>query len=113
MKQLIIFSLVIVGLVGCQPSTESVEQDVQTLMQTTYDTDATLKKYHLVASKVVVVHAEGNKYSGVATVTMDGKEHSVSLTVVDDGKNLIYESDKDAFGFLFERAYTEALSESP
>ncbi|MEO7208124.1 MAG: hypothetical protein ABI145_15395 [Steroidobacteraceae bacterium] len=87
--------------------TDSVGEDAKRVMQSNFDSEPDLKPYHLSVSKVAVVHADGNNYAGVATVLMDGKEHSVGLKIQDDGRTIIYKADSDAFLFLVESALSK------
>ena len=94
---------------GCRPSTDEVGDQVRVLLQQKLDQQPEFRPYHLVVSKVDVVREEGNKYQGIADVVMNGKDHSVPLKILDDGRRVMYETDPGAFLFVAQESYEDTL----
>jgi hypothetical protein len=99
----IIFLSLLVLLAGCHPSVETVAIEVKNLLQSKIDSDPGLKKSHLVVSDVSVIHEEGNRYGGIATLLLGGEPHTVSLKILADGSKVMYEASDGAFLFATQR----------
>lgn len=99
-------TLVAIGLclAGCQPSADSVAHETKVLLQSKFDSEPDLEPFHLRVSKLEVIHEEGTRYRGIATVAMDGTNYSVVLRILDDGHKLMYETDPGAFAFTAQHA---------
>jgi hypothetical protein len=91
-------------LAGCQPSTDTVEQDTKQALQSKLDSDPDLKPFHLKVSSLDVVHEDGTRYRGIATVMMGGANYSVTLRILDDGHKVLYETDQGAFAFISQHS---------
>jgi hypothetical protein len=81
------------------PSREAaVADEVKTSMQNKFDTDRQFSQYHLVVSKVNVMHKSGNEYEGLAVVhTPKNVDHNVAVHVIAEGNRIMWQSDPGAF----------------
>jgi hypothetical protein len=71
---------------------------VKTSMQQTFDTDQKLAQYHLVVSKVDVIHKSGNEYEGLAVVhSPKNVDHNVAVHVTAEVGRIMWRSDPGAF----------------
>jgi hypothetical protein len=91
-------------LAACQPSTDSVERDTKQALQSKLDSEPDLKPFHLRVSSLDVVHEDGTRYRGIATVTMDGVKYSITLRILDDGHKVLCETDQGAFGYVLQHS---------
>jgi len=109
MKKALLVTAFALILCGCRPSTDEIGRQVKVMFQQKMNQDPEFSKYHLFVSRVDVVQEEGNKYQAIATVLMKGREHSVSMKILADGHQVMYETDPGALLF----AVQESLQESP
>jgi hypothetical protein len=49
-------------------------------------------------------------YAGIATVALDGEDHSVPIKIVADGEKVIYQTEQGAFAFVAQRAIKDAMT---
>jgi hypothetical protein len=71
---------------------------VKTSMQQTLDTDPQFARFHLVVSKVDVMHKSDNDYAGLAVVHgPKNVDHTVAVHVTSDGDRVMWQSDPGAF----------------
>jgi hypothetical protein len=71
---------------------------VKTSIQQTIDTDQQLARYHLVVSKVDVIHKSGNEYEGLAVVhSPKNVDHDIAVHVSWEGGRVMWRSDPGAF----------------
>jgi hypothetical protein len=110
MKTIAFLATALIALVGCHPSTETISAQVKTLLQSKLNSDPDFKDYHLTVEKVDLIHDEGNKYAGIATISMGGEEHSVGLKILADGEKVIYETDQGAFLFAVQHALRDTIN---
>jgi hypothetical protein len=76
----------------------AVAGEVKTSMQNKFDTDPQLSQYHLVVSKVNVMHKSGNEYEGVAVVhSPKNVDHDVAVRVTGEDNRIMWHSDSGAF----------------
>ncbi len=71
-----------------------------------------LAEYHLHLEKLTVLHEEGNKYKGLATVSYNGSGHEVPVDIVADGKDLAWEVQPGAFLFAVQDQYQKSLADA-
>jgi hypothetical protein len=75
-----------------------VGNEVKTSMQQTFDTDQRFAQYHLVVSKVDVMHKSDNDYEGLATVhSPENVDHTVTVHITAEGDRVMWKSDPGAF----------------
>ncbi|AWN02635.1 hypothetical protein SEA_XAVIA_33 [Mycobacterium phage Xavia] len=88
---------------GRGPSTDDVAEFVQKGMQNHLATDPKYSKYALEVRDVSLVPTTGNEYKGVAEVYWhrDRAVHNVAITVVYDGSQGIWQTERGSFLFLF------------
>jgi hypothetical protein len=114
-KGLFAIVLLALALAGCKMSNEALGREVMASMQETYDSDPKLSKYGLKYTDISVVQVQGNQYQGIATVTHEGEEHSVSVDIIYDGDTFIWSVQDGEFAFLapvlFKDSYQEMLEE--
>lgn len=78
------------------------------------DTQPLLKPLKLAIVNVEVIHLNGNEYKGVTTVrTFQGTTRDVILTIVVDGEKSMWESEKGAFGWVYEDGFPPGTAEQP
>jgi hypothetical protein len=100
MKKFALLAGLIFALAACQPSTQGIAENIKSRLQSRFDSEPEFKPYHLTVSEVDVIHEEGNRYRGLATVAMNATKHDVNLTILDDGEHGMYELEPGAFNFL-------------
>jgi hypothetical protein len=75
-----------------------ISSEVKESMQHTFETDPQFAKYHLVVSKVDVMHKSGNDYEGMAVVdSPKAVDHDVAIHVTAEGDRIMWQSDPGAF----------------
>jgi hypothetical protein len=75
-----------------------LDSKVKTSMQQKFDTDQQFAQYHLVVSKVDVMHKSGNEYEGLAVVHgPKNVDHNVAVHVTAEGRRIMWQSDPGAF----------------
>ena len=100
MKKFALLAGLLFALTACQPSTKGIAENIKSRLQSRFDSEPEFKRYHLSVSEVNVIHEEGNRYRGLATVSMNAIEHNVNLKILDDGDHGMYELEPGAFNFL-------------
>lgn len=87
-----------------------IGSEVKTSMQQTFDTDQRFAQYHLVVSKVDVMHKSGNEYEGLAVVhSSKNVDHNVGVHVTAEGDRIMWQSDPGAFAWAaFEQFNSSA-----
>ncbi|MDR1231991.1 MAG: hypothetical protein LBK61_11410 [Spirochaetaceae bacterium] len=90
-------------LASCGMNQAELEREVASQFQRDLDTDADLKAYGMNVSDVTLVKSGGHAYNGYVTVTLDGAEHDIGVTVTVNGDSFMYETKPLAFGFLVGR----------
>ena len=103
MKKAVFATILMLTLCGCRPSTDQIGEQVKVLLQEKLDQEPAFKKYNLVVSRVDVMREDGNKYRGIATVVMNGVEHSVTLVILADNDQIMYEADPKSFFFVLQQ----------
>ncbi|MCP1376004.1 hypothetical protein [Dyella lutea] len=85
---------------GWLPAMFSTKADLETsvvqLMQEKFDSTPQIASYHLYVNKVTLIHVEGNRYKGIATVIANGHPYDVPVDVTADGKQVMYQMDTSA-----------------
>lgn len=85
------------------PDTDVLAEQVKASMNQTLDTDANFKQYSFDVKSVTVIHASGNEYSGMATVTANGgPEHQVPITVTAADGKIMWKSEPGAMMFAVQ-----------
>lgn len=97
------------ALTACQPSTKGIAENIKSRLQSRFDSEPEFKRYHLSVSEVNVIHEEGNRYRGLATVSMNAIEHNVNLKILDDGDHGMYELEPGAFNFWRPRVLDQKI----
>ena len=73
---------------------------VKISMQHTFDTDQRFAQYHLVVSKVDVMHKSGNEYEGLAVVhSPKDVDHNVAVHFTAEGDRIMWQSEPGAFAW--------------
>ncbi|WP_186216268.1 hypothetical protein [Burkholderia gladioli] len=86
--------------------TESVSKTLQEKLD-----QGDLAEYHMHLEKLTVLHEEGNKYKGLATVTFEGKAHEVPVDIIADGKNLAWEVPAGSFMFAAQERFKKSMAD--
>lgn len=73
------------ALSACSMSTAMLEEEVLDL----FNEEA--EETGLYATNVTLVHVEGNEYTGIITVLMDGVEADFDIEVMCDGRSFTYQ----------------------
>ena len=102
-KIAIILALVILS--SCGMSKSDVESTVKRSFQEQVDTDPTYQKYEMKVLYVTLIETGSNKYEGTITVKIKNNTHNVSITVLADGNNVLWETKPMAFGFLMQYGF--------
>jgi hypothetical protein len=84
-------------LIGCGPSTEDLSKQVTESMQHKLDSDPMFSDMHLAVRSISLIHASGNVYQGIASVSSASTTHEVSVKVTADGTNMFWQTDPGAF----------------
>lgn len=100
MKRLLAILAVSLVLSGCGPSLKDVESQARESMQNYMDTDASMSGYSVKVDAVEAIKENGNTYRGIARVQVGGEEYPVSVSIVADGDNLMWSTERGAFMFL-------------
>lgn len=75
-----------------------ISSEVKESMQHNFETDSRFANYHLVVTKVDVMHKSGNDYEGLAVVhSPKGVDHDVAIHVTAEGDRVMWQSDPGAF----------------
>jgi len=98
-------------LVACRADTDDIGRQVTSMLQSSLDTDAQFKDFHLKALKVEVVRVQGNEYRGMATVRDYGGDHPVPVKITYDGSKILYETEPGAFAFVVQTQLKKAQDE--
>ncbi len=97
---LAVFFLVL--LTGCGLSKEDIGQAVKESMQETLKSDPSFKKYNLKVSDVSVFQKGGNNYKGMVSIEYKGNSHNVSVEILVDGNNVMWEAEPGSFLFVVQ-----------
>lgn len=98
----LIFNL---GIVGCSQSnnnfeetinriatsTEDMVNDLKPDIQSQFDNNENLKKYHIKLMNLTIMKVQGNSYKGLAEVEHEGDIHKMTVDIVYDGANYMWE----------------------
>ena len=95
-----------------RPSTTEIASHVASMLQKKID-GSPLKDLGLHVGKVVVIHDQGSRYQGIATVTMDGEDHDVAVKILVDDERIMTETDPSEFAFAAQAAFRKEMSEHP
>lgn len=95
---------------GSHLSEKDISTQVAAMMQKKID-DSDMKEFNISVGKVSVIHDDGNKYQGIATVTMDEKTHDIAVKILVDGNNIMYETDTSQFAFVAQAAMKKAMAD--
>ena len=109
-SSILILSLCILGFLcmqGCGVSKEDIQNQVKSMLQEKFNTDKDISKYHLQVKRIDLTQESRNKYRGYAVVDYKNQEHNLGITVLYDGKSIMYETDPPAF--LFQDAIQDAF----
>lgn len=109
MKKLLI-AMLAASLTACGPSVDTLSVQVRGLLQKKLD-EPEMAEFHLKVDRVTLIHEDGHKYEGIATIEMDGTTHDVPVHVVADGDNMMYQTDSGAFLFAAQAKIKKALAE--
>lgn len=109
MKSKFLYGFVLVfnlGVVGCSQSnnnnleetinriatsTEDMVNDLKPAIQSQFDNDENLKKYHIKLINLTIMKVQGNSYKGLAEVEHEGDVHKLTVDIVYDGANYMWE----------------------
>ncbi|MCJ8169801.1 SPOR domain-containing protein [Atopomonas sediminilitoris] len=92
-------------LAGCKPSIERIESDTKTSIQETLDSDKKYSKYGMQVDSVSVVMEEGNRYKGIAYISLEEAQYPIAITVISDGEKLIWSAGPGQFAFLVQHEW--------
>lgn len=92
-------------------SKNQIAQTVSTTLQAKLES-GDLAQYGMKVLKVDVLHENGNKYTGIATIDLKGKPHQVSLSVVADGKNVAWQTEQGAFLFAAQESIQQTVQQA-
>lgn len=108
MKSKFLYGFVLVfnlGVVGCSQSnnnleetinriatsTEDMQNDLKSDIQSQFDNNENLKKYHIKLINLTIMKVQGNSYKGLAEVEHEGDVHKLTVDIVYDGANYMWE----------------------
>ena len=106
----IAFSLLI--LIGCRPNEDQIARDITPLLTRQLVEKPEYKEFGLTVDSVDVLHEEGNKYRGIAKIRMNGQVHDVPMTIVSDGKKLMYEIPSTGLAFVAQEVMRKAMADA-
>jgi len=81
-------------------SEKQIAETVKTSMQKTLDSDSGFQEYGMVVDSVKVFKKSGNQYKGLAIVEYKGSSHNVSVDILVDGGNVMWEAPPGSFMFI-------------
>ena len=97
----VIASMMIVAMIsGCGMSTEDIGETVKSSMQETLSADSNFKEHNLKVDSVQVFKKGDNTYKGIASIKYKGSLHDVTVEILVDGDNLMWEAAPGAFMFI-------------
>jgi len=97
----ILVSMVIVAMIcGCSMSPEDIGKTVQSSMQNKFNSDANFREHNLLVDNVQVFKKGGKNYKGMAAIIYKGSSYNVSVEIIADGKNVMWETEPGAFVFI-------------
>ncbi len=118
-----------IGLAGCSspiagtpiaepPPVVSVEEraaaETKKAVQRYLDDDPATGALKLTVTQVLVIHVDGNEYRGMATVrTYKGTTRDAPVSIIVDGDNYIWESDKEGYQWVFDDGYPPGTIDEP
>jgi len=73
-------------------STEEIGKTVKASMQETLNSDQNLSEYELKVDNVQVFKQGGNTYKGLVNIIYKGSSHNVTVEVIVNGKNVLWEA---------------------
>jgi hypothetical protein len=97
---IILTTLIAVLMTGCGLSKEDIGKTVKTSMQETLSSDSNFKKYNLTVNDVSVFQKGDNTYKGLASIEYKGTSHDVSVEILVDGGDVMWEAKPGAFMFI-------------
>jgi hypothetical protein len=112
---------VFVGMIACWllvvacsqssgPDLDGIGSIVKESMQHKFDSDASLREYHMTVEKVDVLRSSGNSYKGLATVhTQKGDNHDVAIDVTVDGDKVLWQAPPGSFAFAIQEQVKGAV----
>ncbi len=112
-KNLIFAILLMLALGGCGPSRDQVESKSKELLQQSINSNEGLKDLGIQVSRVDAIKESDNKYKGLATVSMDGKDHQVSINILADSERIMVNAENGAFAFAAKKLVQKTLSALP
>lgn len=84
-----------------KPDTAGLASNVATSMGNSLRSDDSYRQYGITIPSVTLVRTGDNTYTGQATVQpSNGSSHQVSVTVICDGDNMMWETQPGAFAWL-------------
>ena len=101
LKWIIIF-LIAVLVAGCV-SKENISETVKTSMQETLSTNTDFKDYNMTVIDVTVLKKNNGEYKGIASVEYEGTLHDISIDIIVDGENILWEAPFGSFSFIMQK----------
>lgn len=98
--QVIVSMMIIAIMSGCGMSTEDIGETVKTSMQETLSTDSNFQEYNLKVDNVQVFKKSENSYKGLANIIYKGSSHNVTVEILVDGDNVMWEAVPGSFMFV-------------
>jgi hypothetical protein len=99
---IILTVLISVLLTGCGLSKEDIGQAVKISMQETLSSDSNFKEYNLKVNDVSVFQKGDKSYKGLVSIEYKGASHNVSVEILVDGGDVMWEAEPGAFMFLMQ-----------
>jgi len=98
--QVVVSMMIIAVMSGCGMSTEDIGETVKTSMQETLSTDSDLQEYNLKVDNVQVFKKNENSYKGLASIIYKGSSHDITVEILVDGDNVMWEAAPGSFMFV-------------
>ncbi|VVE06955.1 hypothetical protein [Pandoraea terrigena] len=92
-------------------SKDQIAKTVSAALQQKLET-SDLAEYQMKVLKVEVLHETGNKYAGIATVDLRGKQHQVPLSIIADGKSVAWQAEQGAFLFAAQESIQQTIQQA-
>jgi hypothetical protein len=102
MSRAILILLVATLLSSCGLSKENIGETVKTSMQETLNNDPNFQEYNMQVDGVQVFQRGDNSYKGLVAIKYKGRSHDVSVEILVDGDNVMWEASPGAFMFVMQ-----------
>ena len=99
--------------VGCNQfvSTDDIADNIKAQMQEEFDTNSDFSEYHLKVVGLTVVKQAANQYKGLSEIRYKGKIYKVSVDILMDKDNYMWEIPAENFEFIQKAALKEYQQE--